>query len=65
MTRLDQGNPELDSNNKSLGETLQAFALAGDLASPSVISFNLEIAFSPEGEKTRLPITEGLGTDIR
>ena len=27
--------------NKSLGETLQAFALAGDLASPSVISFNL------------------------
>ena len=28
--------------HKSLGETLQAFALAGDLASPSVISFNLK-----------------------
>ena len=51
--------------NKSLGETLQAFALAGNRASPSVIYFNLEIAFSPEGEKIRLPITEGLGTDIR
>ena len=49
--------------NKSLGEILQAFALAGDLASPSVISFNLEIAFSPEGEKIRLPIMEGLLCD--
>ena len=46
--------------NKSLGETIQAFALAGDLSSPSVISFNLEIAFAPEGEKIRLPIMEGL-----
>ena len=45
--------------NKSLGETLKDFALAGDLASPSVISFNLEIAFVPEGEKIRLQITEG------
>ena len=46
--------------NKSLRETLQAFALAGNLASPSVIYFNLEIAFAPEGEQIRLPITEGL-----
>ena len=46
--------------NKSLGESLQAFFLAGDLGSPSVISFNLEIAFAPEGEKIRLPITEVL-----
>ena len=38
--------------NKSLRESLQAFALAGDLGSPSVISFNLEIAFAPEGEKS-------------
>ena len=37
--------------NKSLGEYLQTFALAGDLGSPSVISFNLEIAFAPKGEK--------------
>ena len=43
--------------NKSLGESLQDFALAGDLGSPSVISFNLEIAFAPEGEKIRLTIT--------
>ena len=42
---------------KSLGETLQAFVLAGDLASPSAISLNLEISFAPEGEKNRLPIT--------
>ena len=46
--------------NKSLGESIQAFALAGDLGSPSVISFNLKIAFAPEGEKIRLPITEVL-----
>ena len=37
--------------NKSLGESLQAFALAGNLGSPSVISLNLEIAFAPAGEK--------------
>ena len=41
--------------NKSLGESLQAFALTGDLGSPSVISFNLEIAFAPEGEKNSPP----------
>ena len=46
--------------NKSLRESLQDFALTGDLGSPSVISFNLEIAFSPEGEKIRLPIMEVL-----
>ena len=37
-----------------------AFALAGDLGSPSVISFNLEISFAPDGEKFRLPIAEVL-----
>ena len=46
--------------NKSLGESLQSFALAGDLGSISVISFNLEIAFAPEGEKIRHPITQVL-----
>ena len=42
----------LTVRNKFLGESLQDFALAGDLGSPSVILFNLEIAFAPEGEKT-------------
>ena len=42
------------------GESIQAFALAGDLGSPSVISFNLEIAFAPEGENIRLTIKEVL-----
>ena len=46
--------------NKSLGESLQAFPLAGDLGSPSVVSFNLKIAFAPEGETFCLPITEAL-----
>ena len=46
--------------NKSLEESIQDFALAGDLGSPSIISFNLEIAFAPEVEKIRLPITEVL-----
>ena len=31
--------------NNSLGESVVAFALAGDLSSPSVISFNIKIAF--------------------
>ena len=47
-------------SNKSLGESIQAFALGGDLGSPSVISFNLEIEFAPDGEEIRLPITEDL-----
>ena len=46
--------------NKSLRESLQYFALAGNLGSPNVISFNLDIAVAPEGEKIRLPITEVL-----
>ena len=35
--------------NKSLGESVVAFALAGDLGSHSVISFNLEITFATDG----------------
>ena len=31
--------------NKSIRESVQAFSLAVDLGSPSVISFNIEIAF--------------------
>ena len=46
--------------NKSLEESIQAFTLTGDLGSPSVVSFNLEIAFAPDGEKIRLPIAEVL-----
>ena len=45
---------------KSLGESVVAFALAGDLGSPSVISFNIEIAFATDREKIRLPIAEVL-----
>ena len=37
-----------------------AFALAGDLSSPSVISFIIEIAFATGGKKIRLPIAEVL-----
>ena len=46
--------------NKSLGESVQYFALAGNLGSPSIISFNIEIAFAPDEEKIRLPIAEVL-----
>ena len=46
--------------NKSLGESVVAFALAGDLGSPSVISFNIKIAFATDGEKTRLLNSEVL-----
>ena len=46
--------------NKSLGESVQAFALVGGLGSPSIISFNLKMAFAPDREKIRLPIAEVL-----
>ena len=46
--------------NKSLGESVVAFALAGDLSSPSVIYFNTDIAFAADGDKIRLPIAEVL-----
>ena len=46
--------------NESLGEYVVAFALAGDLSSPSVISFNIKTSFAPDGKNIRLPITEVL-----
>ena len=46
--------------NKSLGESVVAFALAGNLSSPSVISLKIEIAFAVDGDKIRLPIVEVL-----
>ena len=46
--------------NKSMGESVVDFALAGDLDSPSVNSFNLDIAFATNGQKIRLPIVEVL-----
>ena len=46
--------------NKSLVESFQAFNLAGNLGSPSVIYFNLEIAFAPDGKKTGLLIADVL-----
>ena len=46
--------------NKSLGESVVAFALAGDIISPPMISFKIEIAFAADGDKIRLPIAEVL-----
>ena len=46
--------------NKSLEESVQAFTLVGNLGSPSIIFFNLEIAFATDGEKISLPIAEVL-----
>ena len=37
-----------------------SFALADDLSSLSVISFNIEIAFAADGDKIHLPIVEFL-----
>ena len=36
------------------------FSLAGDLSSPSVILFNIEIVFAADGKKIRLPIAKVL-----
>ena len=46
--------------NKSLGESIVAFALADDPSSPSIILFNIEIAFATDSNKIRLPIVEVL-----
>ena len=46
--------------NNSMGESVVAFALSGDLSSPSVISFNIESAFATDGKNIRLPIADVL-----
>ena len=46
--------------NKSLGVSVVAFSLAGDIRSPSIISLKIEIAFAMDGDKIRLPISEVL-----
>ena len=46
--------------NKSLGESVVAFALAGNLSSPSLISLKIEIYFAADNKKIRLPIAEVL-----
>ena len=44
--------------NKSVGKSVVAFALAGDLSSPYGVSVNMDIASSADGDKIRLLITE-------
>ena len=46
--------------NKSIEESVVAFALAGNIDSPSVVSINMEIDFATEGVNIYLPITEVL-----
>ena len=46
--------------NKSLGEFIVVFSLVGNLSSPSVIPFNIEITFATDGKKIRLPIAKVL-----
>ena len=46
--------------NKSLGGFVVAFALAGDLSSPSVLVLKIEIAFAADGNKIHLLIAEVL-----
>ena len=46
--------------NKSLGGSDAAFALAGNLSSPSVISFKIKIAFAVDSDKICPPIAEVL-----
>ena len=46
--------------NKSLGETVTAFALSGSLEAPTVVLIDIERALAGDGEKIRLPATEVL-----
>ena len=43
---------------KSLEESVAAFYLTGSLHSPSVVSIDVNIAFTMDGDKIRLPIAE-------
>ena len=44
--------------NKSLGESVVAFTLAGYQRSPSFVSLKMDIAFSIDSDKIRIPIAE-------
>ena len=46
--------------NKSLGESVTAFALVGSLNSTSIVSIDANIAFAMDGDRIRLPIYEVL-----
>ena len=48
------------AGNKSLGESVVSFALAGNLRSTFVVSIKIYIAFSADGNKIRILITEVL-----
>ena len=43
--------------NNYLGKSIVAFALAGDLISPSVIYLMINIAFAADSDKIHLPIS--------
>ena len=66
LTKSDRpGEVQLTSahasvGNKSLGESIVAFALTVSLYSPSVVSIDMNIAFSTDGNKICLPIAEVL-----
>ena len=57
-TQLTFGHTAVGNN--SLGESVVAFTLAGNLSSPSVISLKIKISFAPDGDKIHLPIAEVL-----
>ena len=44
--------------NKSLGESVTVFALTVSLDSPSIVLIDVNIEFSMDGDKIRLPIAE-------
>ena len=44
--------------NTSLGRSVAAFALAGSLDLPSIVSIDITLAFDTDSDKIRLPITE-------
>ena len=46
--------------NKSVGGSIVAFGIEGYLSSPSVASVKIDIAFSADGDKIRLPIADFL-----
>ena len=46
--------------NKSLGESVTAFSLAGLIEAPKVVSINVDIAFAIAGDNIWIPITKVL-----
>ena len=60
LTKSSTGEIWLTFGHAAVGNKSVAFALAGNLSSPSVIFFNIKTTFSTDGKNIHFPIAEVL-----